>query len=373
MNWESMMKEAKLYKDEMTDAERNKAYAKGEEVDHIPYSLSSAETLPPMYGFTMGEFRRSKEVQLEMARRLHEDFGIYKVGVGLGLKRLGAALGSVLEYPENGLDYVIKPLVSDYAVLDRLEVVNPYENESLSGMLNKIQMYKDEFGPSFGFSSSVAGPLTTAVALRSTEDVLKDMRKDKENLHRLLSYCVDCSLAWVKAVYETHGVTSIGINDPVTSMSLISPSAFQEFSKPHLQEFFDGIVKITGKVPGLHICGRTKEIWQDLVDIGFKSFHLDNCESLREIKETVGDKLAISGNVPPVDVMRYGTIDEVIASVRNCIEEGGDNPSGYTVAIGCQIPAGTPKKNLDAYVFASKKYGRYARKGQRPKGLDLYL
>lgn len=101
MDWETMMKEAESFKDEMTDAERNRAYAKGEEVDHIPYSFSSAETLPPMYGFTMGEFRRSKEVQLELARRLYQDYGIYKVGVGLGLKRLGAALGSVLEYPEN--------------------------------------------------------------------------------------------------------------------------------------------------------------------------------------------------------------------------------------------------------------------------------
>lgn len=37
---------------------------------------------------------------------------------------------------------------------------------------------------------------------------------------------------------------------------------------------------------------------------------------------------------------------------------------------GCQIPIGTPKENLDALVYAVRKYGRGAKIGELPKGLQ---
>lgn len=145
------------------------------------------------------------------------------------------------------------------------------------------------------------------------------MVKNKEKLHELLAMSVRCSLKWIEIVNNEFGPTMAGFADPASSMNLISAAQFREFSKPHLRDLLAGFKRITGRVPGTHICGRTKAIWGDLVELGIPSFSVDNCEDLAKLKEAVEDKMSISGNVPPVKVMQNGTIDDVIASVQQCL------------------------------------------------------
>ena len=70
-------------------------------------------------------------------------------------------------------------------------------------------------------------------------------------------------------------------------------------------------------------------------------------------------------------MIRRGSIDDVIESAVDCLRKASDSKNGYTLAIGCQIPIGTPVENLDAYILAARKYGRGARKGELCKGLEL--
>ena len=106
------------------------------------------------------------------------------------------------------------------------------------------------------------------------------------------------------------------------------------------------------------------------MDLGIKGFSIDNVEDLAEAKASFGDKMQIIGNVPPVDVMMNGTIDDVIAAVIDNLRKCADNPCGYVINTGCQLSLGTPKQNRDAYIYAVRKYGRGARKGHLPKGLE---
>ena len=100
-----------------------------------------------------------------------------------------------------------------------------------------------------------------------------------------------------------------------------------------------------------------------------RSFSVDNCEDLAELKAAIGDKVKISGNVPPVEVMKNGTIDDVIQSVQECLIKGSDSPCGFSLAIGCQVPIGTSRENIEAYIYAARRYGRGAQKGKLCKGL----
>ena len=58
------------------------------------------------------------------------------------------------------------------------------------------------------------------------------------------------------------------------------------------------------------------------MDIDF--FSVDNCEDLEECKNEIEDKLIVVGNIPPVEVMRYGKVDDVIESVKTCIKKAAD-------------------------------------------------
>lgn len=370
MNREELYKEMSRQKEEMTAGERIAAYLKGDEVDLLPYGLLAPDdALAHIWGYTKGEVHRSIELSCDLLERKMSTYGFGGPSVPIGLRGIGEATGSIVNYPEKGVDYVARHGFSDYSRLGELEDFCVEKNPFLSRKLEDAKYLMKRF-PGMEISTDVAGPISTAVAMRPIEQVLRDMRKNPEQLHKMLSCAVHCSLEWIRTFCKTTGSRSVGIADPVTTTDILGKKYFLEFSKPYLKQLVDGITEITGRKPSLHICGHSKGIWEDLMDIGIENFSLDNCESLEEAKQVMGKQVFLSGNVSPVDVMRNGTIDDVINAVKKAIEEGSDSPSGYMVMTGCQVPIGTPAENIDAYIYAARRYGREARIGCRPKGLD---
>lgn len=369
MNIEELLADFDNYKDTMTDEERMTAYFEGKEVDRIPYGMMEFENSAPFYGYTIGEFRRSFDAQCDVMKKLGDDFGYNTIPANVGLKTIGEAAGSILTYPEDGVDFISEYILDDYEKLDAMEIVNPYKDGSLPDILTRAKKLKEIF-PQNDVSIEIAGPITTASALRKPEMILRDIIKNKENLHKLLDYSVKSTLAWVEAVCKEFGPSEATICDPVGSMSLINVKQFNEFSRPYLKQLIDGIVEISGILPVVHICGKSKAIWKPIVELGISTWSIDNCEDLLEVKEAVGSDVAISGNIPPVDVLKYGSIDDVIESVKECIRKGSDSPNGFILWAGCEIPIGTPKENLFAYIYAARKYGRGAKIGKMCKGME---
>jgi len=115
--------------------------------------------------------------------------------------------------------------------------------------------------------------------------------------------------------------------DPVSSTALISPEQYKEFSLPYFKKNVE-FIKNQGAGCGLHICGTSRALWEMLKDTGIGTFGLDNVEDITEAKEILGDTMCIQGNVPPVDVMKDGTPQEVLCSARDCIMKGYDSPKG---------------------------------------------
>nr|WP_307998557.1 uroporphyrinogen decarboxylase family protein [uncultured Merdimonas sp.] len=356
-------------KEEMTPEERARDYAAGKEVDHIPYSLLGVgPALAVIFGYTTKEMDENLEITKEIIRRQEKDFGLRGLNVGLGLRALGAALGSELTVPEIGTDYVKKYVLTDYETLEQLEAQNPRKNPMFLNMIETMHQLKEAF-PDMPVSTGVTGPISTAAAIRPLDRILRDTVKDPERLMRLLDLSVEFSLEWVRMFCEEFGKVPAGFSDPVTCMNILSKKQFDTFSKPYIERLVRGLTEITGYSPSAHICGKTRSIWEDLKTIGISSFSIDNCEDLEEAKQVVGDTMQICGNVPPVEVMREGTVDDVIEACKECIRKGADSPNGYQLDTGCQVPIGTPRENLDAFIYAARKYGKGARKGRLPEGI----
>ena len=152
------------------------------------------------------------------------------------------------------------------------------------------------------------------------------------------------------------------------SRDLLSKRQFKEFFVPYIKQAVERMNKFQGST-GIHICGHTRDRWEEVIGTGVSGFWVDNCESLQELKECYGDKVAISGNVPPVDVLKNGTFEEIDQVIKKCIIEAGDNPRGYNLCPGCTTPVDTTKENMVAFMNAAAKYGRGARKGYMPRGI----
>ena len=95
-----------------------------------------------------------------------------------------------------------------------------------------------------------------------------------------------------------------------------------------------------------------------MVGTGIETLSVDNLVDLAWAKEQVGSKVCIAGNVDPVGVMMLGTPDDVDLAVKTCIKNGSDNPCGYIVATGCDIPYAAPEENVFKFMEAVRKYGK---------------
>jgi len=189
-----------------------------------------------------------------------------------------------------------------------------------------------------------------------TEHLLIGMIKKPEKIHQLMEVIVENNNRLIKRLVEM-GV-SIGFPDPVSSTALISVEQYRKFSLPYFKKNVDYVRSLGGGC-GLHICGTSRKLWEDLRDTGIGAFSLDNVESLEEAKVVLGGKMGIQGNVPPVEVMKLGTPHDVLRAARECIRQGWDSPNGFTLTSGCQMPANTPEENMQALMDAARIFGRW--------------
>lgn len=354
----------------MSSAERMAGYIAGKEVDFQPFALLSADfAFANIFGYTAKQYLENFAVKIDVLKRKKNEFDQDSLDIALGLKGMGAALGSKRAQPENGIDYVTDYALKDYSDFDKLAIPDPYANPVLGKILSESKNVKKAL-PDYIFTASVAGPITTAISVRPLADVLKDTRKNQENLHRLLDLTTDSNLTWLKALKAEFGPISVTFADPVACSDILSEKQFDEFSMPHFKRMIEGIKEIMGKYPGGHICGSSRKLWLKLAEAGVALFSIDNCEDLADAKKTFGDKMMLMGNVPPVDIIKDGTADDVIEACKECIKKGADSPRGFVLASGCQVPIGTPRENVEAFIYAARKYGGGAQIGRFPKGLS---
>ncbi|MDU6877360.1 uroporphyrinogen decarboxylase family protein [Clostridium tepidum] len=351
------------FKDEMTAKERSEAYFKGEEVDRLPCAIMFEETAAVYAGINTKKYYFDADKMLEAEVFKVRQFGAESAGINVTLRGMGEALGSKMGYPNERASYLIDPVLKDYSILDNMDVINPYKDGRLPIILKALGKIKKELGDEVNIGSGVSGPISAASAVRGTNNLMRDFVKNKEGIHKLLDFMTECNLAYVKAVYEEYGLIC-GIGDPLSCGNLISAKQFEEFVEPYLRKNIDGIYKITGKKPSLHICGKTKHIWSNIGNMNISIFSVDNCEDIGELKAALGNKVCIVGNVDPVSVIRNGTLKDVYDAVKLCIEKAADSPKGYVVGSGCDIPAGAPVENIKAIIEATKKYSNGIKLGE---------
>ena len=351
------------YKDEMNAIERKAAYFRGERVDRLPCSLMFEETAAVYAGIDVEEYYFDSDKMLESEKYIVRELGVESAGINVTLRGMGEAFGSKMGYNSDRASHLIEPALKDYKMLQHMDIVNPLKDGRLPIILDSLGKIKKELGKEVSIGSGVSGPISAASAVRGTTNLVRDMIKDKENLHKLLDLMTECNLAYAKEVYERYGLVC-GIGDPISSADLISPKQFREFAKPYLEKTINGIYKITGQKTTLHICGKTKGIWEDIADMNLSAFSVDNCEDIELLKNVIGDKMCIIGNIDPVSIVRNGSIDDVYSSVKECIVKASDSPNGYIVASGCDIPAGAPIENIKAVTEATKKYSRGIKMGE---------
>lgn len=346
-----------LNKDQMTPRERMDAFSRGEEIDRVICVPDMGVTMVHFTGVKASDYYHSAELMADLEIALFKRLRHDSVSISTSLRGVAEAMGSKVKFPDYNISHLLEPAVKSIEEIESLKVVDPLKDGKLPILIKALRLTRDALIKDVDVGAAMSGPFSVAASVVGTENLLKWMVKYPEKVHTLMEIVAESNNRYIEEVAKLG--LSIGFADPVSSNSLISPKQFREFSLPYLQKNVNKIKEKTGSAPGIHICGKSKAIWEDVVNTGISNFSIDNIEDLEEAKEIMGDRVIITGNVPPVDVVYKGSKEDIFESVKTCIRKGHDSKKGFILSTGCQIPMNTPIEKVEMFMDAGRKYGRY--------------
>ena len=142
---------------------------------------------------------------------------------------------------------------------------------------------------------------------------------------------------------------------------LISMEMFRKHIRPRHQKFID-LAKAYDLPVMIHCCGSSSWAFDDFVEMGINVVDTLQPEAKdmapAYLKQRYGENLAFHGCISTAGPVATGTVDDVVANVRETLEimmPGG----GYAMAPTHSLQDNSPTENVVAMYDTAKKHGTY--------------
>jgi uroporphyrinogen decarboxylase len=194
------------------------------------------------------------------------------------------------------------------------------------------------------------GPMATASHLLGVTEFLMGVKLDPKRTHKLMKKMTRLTLDWLNAQAEVlTEVESIMLLDDL--VGFLGPEDYEEFAHPYYTQIcgsFPGTIKFFHNDMDNPVSFPYLKEWP--VDV----FNFSHKIPIDKVREMVGERMVLLGNVAPLDVLAKGTPDEVYERAKSAIE---DHPqrNGLILSAGGGVSPGTPETNIRALIRAVKE------------------
>jgi uroporphyrinogen decarboxylase len=197
------------------------------------------------------------------------------------------------------------------------------------------------------------GPLTVASWLIGMTPLLMGFATEPEVVSRILETVTTTIIRWLQAQLEViRQPEGIMVLDDIVGM--VSKRHYQALVHPHLKRIFDafdGLIRVYhNDTPCMHLV-------ESLAEANFDVFNFSHKMDLAEVKGKMGHRVALMGNVPPLDIGVRGTPEEVTQWAQTCLEKGAAG-GGMILSFGGGVSPGTPVENIDALLAAARDWNK---------------
>lgn len=349
------MTKIKLHtQDQMTPWERKRAYERGEETDRVIAVPFMSEIKCFLTGTTIYDWWHDADVMADVEIQLFSRFGYDRLTLGPNTRGITEALGGVFIYSENQAPHMEEVFIKDYAQLDAMEPDKVGKHPRIQLFLEAIGKLAKEAGEIVPIEASIGGPFTIASNLRGTERMLRDCRREADQIQKMMRIITDAQKSVIDEIAKYENV-GIAMADPVANPMLIGPKMYEKFVFPYTKEITEYAYEKTGQKVSLHMCGKTDPIWKYLAQYPLNEVSLDNIVDLEKAAAELGEYVPIAGNVDPVASVLNGTKEELFADVKNCIEKGSKAKRGFHLVTGCDIPETATAEKIEWFMEAVRK------------------
>ena len=327
------------------------------EADQIPVGLIvDSPWLPGYAGLDTRDYFLFPGKWLEINRGLLERFpdAVWIPGfwVEYGMAAEPSAFGVKLRFHPD-CPPSIEPLVTDLTFWAEARPANPQE-DGLMPLVLRLYEVMDERLQAEGLSIKMVcsrGPMTVASWLVGVTPLMMGLINSPDEVSKILNTMTTTIIRWLHAQLDTlHQPEGIMLLDDL--VGLVSKRHYEMLIHPHLRRIFDefeGLIRVYhNDTPCLHLV-------ESLAEAGFDVFNFSHQMDIGEVKARMGHRVAVMGNVPPLDVGVRGTPADVARWARECLEKGAPG-GGMILSFGGGVSPGTPPENIDALLQTARQW-----------------
>jgi uroporphyrinogen decarboxylase len=241
----------------------------------------------------------------------------------------------------------IEPPVSNLAHWEGLQPANPKEDGLMPLALRNYEVMEAKLrAEGLGIKMVCArGPLTTASWLAGTPALMVELAANPGLVTPILEAVTTTLIRWLQAQLDClHQPEGILLLDDLVGM--VSKRTYENLVHPHLQRIFS---EFAGLIRVYHNDTPCAHLLESLAEADFEVFNFSHELDIGEVKARIGRRVALMGNVPPLEVGARGTPEEVASWGRACLEKAAAG-GGMILSFGGGVSPGTPGENIEALV-----------------------
>jgi len=296
----------------------------------------AAEYIGSDYAAFASDYRTLVQANEACAR----DFGIDQLSTISDAYRETQGFGATVTYVKDGPPHSTHPLQHNRELAGLLQP-DPLQSARMLDRVRAVEAYSRKAPRDRSVLGWIEGPAAEAADLRDVTAFLMDLMDDEGYAAALMDRCVANAIAFARAQVNA-GADTIGIGDAIASQ--VDPHTYERLIQPREKQIVQAIHAM-GAHTRLHICGNITHLLPGIADLGVDILDVDHMVNMATVRQAVGGRVVLAGNIDPVAVVLRGTPETIRQHIlRNYAEVG--NP--FMVNAGCEIPSGTPVENLRA-------------------------
>jgi uroporphyrinogen decarboxylase len=292
------------------------------------------------------------EVNLGLLERFPDVTWIPGFWVEYGMAAEPSAFGTKIHFYPNSPPS-IEPLIADMAFWADAKPINPQE-DGLMPLVLRLYQVMDERLQAEGLGVRMVcarGPMTVASWLVGMTPWMMGLVTETDKACKILDTVTTSIISWLHAQLDVlHQPEGVMLLDDLVGM--VSKHHYEELIHPHMRRIFD---EFDGMVRVYHNDTPCPHLLESLAEANFDVFNFSHKTDIAEVKAAMGHRVAMMGNVPPLDMGVRGAPEEVTRWAQACLEKGAPG-GGMILSFGGGVSPGTPVENIDALVTAAREW-----------------
>ena len=335
----------------MTSRERVLAAFQGNPVDRPavcnPTSVATVE-LMDLVDAPFPQANRDGALMARLAATSYTELGFDTIMPVFSIIQDSSALGCKIQWEQKDNWPTVK--MSEPIWETPADIVIPRDfltHQDTACVLDAIRRLKTEYGDEVAVIGKTMGPWSLAYHCFGVERFLLLSLDDPDETKLILDRLKEATIAFGIAQLEA-GADALTLPDHATG-DLVSGDYYRRYLRDLHIEFVERI-----PIPLiLHICGKTIDRMGYIAETGFAAFHYDSKNDPAESLETIGNRMALVGNINNPETLFARGPEDVKAEVRKNLDAGIK-----LVGPECAIPLQTSLENLKAIPAEAEAWAR---------------